>query len=1056
MSKAKDSHNNIENVSDKIKRKNRSEKDVTKKDRKIKFTNEKKKYDALYTGDTSKLLIVDQEQTIAGSELESITKPPNTKTNVNVAFDPEKVRNIKTESIEVYDERETNDKWQSLSANSQLDTLTKSELQNFALIDSNVTKSVKGEFVEDETDIEHFYPDSSMYKVSSNMYKITASSDDDEIDLNRETPFSFQHKLNGPVKKKMAPKPHHPYKKVPDKKKASNLTWDYDHTMEPYNDSIMDIKHEHISIENDKLQNVLQDIDKKMNFLDSYITDLRNISLNINEYMDRVEKKIPGLVESCDTLETDRIIKNIQLYHDELHQISSNIIKSNSSFQQEVLQMQNDTRDFIQNSSVVQHHLNTALTEVLEKIEVSFIPKELVIRLQNGLSDLLGQKLSKNELTVYAKKLAQNVVTDVYQNFEKNSNLHTDVISLNEKGSINETVEGTISKIIHNQIEDSYEHVTKLFENFIQDFMQKQTSEKLSNFNSTLDEARDKLIQQLSDFIQKAVNKPLTQSQIKFNEVSSLIVSLKNIIADIGSSTVNDNLVRLNGNFKRLEDVIVQLKGKIEEHSRQQRSSSRKTISKKSGKPINRFSTFKSSKKKRGGTDLETLMASLRISPDNCKLKQNLESDMSSVKLEANNQFELQIAKLKLEYDKLRSDIAFKDNQHDIAHAELMQKIGSHKLVFTFSREEGTGLVDSALYCNLDDRKRFLIFWNEKMGKIHNVSTAIHDHLVALKDHKGIAKKVLENFSTYFKYLSKLERVIGSRIRICSEMHNTSMLIYQTGPPFDYSFYPISKRCIDENLSVSSNVNYATCPRLALIHPQLNEPNFMVGDLLEFIETSDIFPVNCVYSIVRRNEIIDQYNERYVLNDEKNELLGVLILHKDSPDNNIRKFKIGDTGNDELLTKHILYSWFESDTESKKPSHLLPGTELNSYFLGNIFSADVIHSKITIIQHIVVNFIFKTLNAEMHVRNQERDLFPLIQVIDMVYQCTRIILVQTSDEQYIQSALNLFAKTILESGFLKLHPEMKSVLSYLYQMNNKSVQNYALLDEIIKLLVHAT
>ena len=113
-----------------------------------------------------------------------------------------------------------------------------------------------------------------------------------------------------------------------------------------------------------------------MGFLDTYITDLNNISLNINEYMERVEKKIPGLVESSDIAETEKTMKIIQDYRDQLHEISTNIDITNSSFQSEVLKMQNDISGYVKNVSVIQHHVNNALTDALAKIDASFIPKE--------------------------------------------------------------------------------------------------------------------------------------------------------------------------------------------------------------------------------------------------------------------------------------------------------------------------------------------------------------------------------------------------------------------------------------------------------------------------------------------------------------------------------------------------------------------------------------------------------------------------------------------------------------------------------------------------------
>ena len=389
----------------------------------------------------------------------------------------------------------------------------------------------------------------------------------------------------------------------------------------------------------------------------------------------------------------------------------------------------------------------------------------------------------------------------------------------------------------------------------------------------------------------------------------------------------------------------------MEENHLKQQDSHRQPasiLSKKSRKPINKLSLLKNLKTKQtnkgkkydSDADLETLMTYLCInqcSHNVSKLKtQKVESesantsfDYQSKSNQANDEFELRIAKMSLDYDKLRSEIT----QNSLAHAELMLKLGSYKIVFTFSREDGTGLVDSALYCNLDDRNRFLRFWEEKVGKAYNTSTVIQDHFVSLKEHRSVAKKVVENFSTYSKYLSKLQRVLGSRIRTCANMHNTFMLLHQTGPPFEYLFYQISKKCIDENLSISSNVDYAKCPRLVLMYPSTNEPSFLVGDLLEFVERSNLFPVNCVYPTdtdIRRNEIMDEYNERYVLNDGGEKFLGFIIACKNSTDGNTRKYKINDSGNDELITKHISYSWFESDNIDK--IHLLPGNNLNSYF----------------------------------------------------------------------------------------------------------------------------
>ena len=163
--------------------------------------------------------------------------------------------------------------------------------------------------------------------------------------------------------------------------------------------------------------------------------------------------------------------------------------------------------------------------------------------------------------------MAQDVVADVYQSIEQNSNANTDSVSLNKGETINKTIENTIEKIIREQIESSHQHIAMMFENFIQESVQKQTLANLSKFNNGLDKARDKLMQQLSTFIEKAVKKPLTQSQIKFNEVASLIVSLIEIIDDLGTAyeytrKINDNLSHLNHNYKTLEGSIAELKKK--------------------------------------------------------------------------------------------------------------------------------------------------------------------------------------------------------------------------------------------------------------------------------------------------------------------------------------------------------------------------------------------------------------------------------------------------------------------------------------------------------------
>ena len=193
---------------------------------KLNLQTKKKKYDALYTGEAPKLLIVDS---VAGSRPVARPRSPPliTQTGVNmmlknegrVMFNPETVRNIKTQNFEVYDTSEIEDTPEigesSLSFSAQAEMLANSELQrDFSSFDPDMAKSVKTEALDDSYPGMYSYPHSSMYNVSSNMYKLTTVSDDDDFDTNDKKPITFQHNLNnGPMKNKSDLK-QHPYKNL--------------------------------------------------------------------------------------------------------------------------------------------------------------------------------------------------------------------------------------------------------------------------------------------------------------------------------------------------------------------------------------------------------------------------------------------------------------------------------------------------------------------------------------------------------------------------------------------------------------------------------------------------------------------------------------------------------------------------------------------------------------------------------------------------------------------------------------------------------------------------
>lgn len=378
-------------------------------------------------------------------------------------------------------------------------------------------------------------------------------------------------------------------------------------------------------------------------------------------------------------------------------------------------------------------------------------------------------------------------------------------------------------------------------------------------------------------------------------------------------------------------------------------------------------------------------------------------------------------------------------------HLLAKEKLNTRKMIFSFEENnDGSVLLESSELCDGQVHDEFMAIWQYTIDWAIKNPTIYNSTVIA--ELKSFSRHVIVNYKKFITYINNLTSsgILHKRVNLAKKTSHTNILLYQTGPSFEYNLRPVQE---DHKLKKIDYMNDTITTARGVIYYDTIGLNYYVGDMLQFLTKTFRFPAGCVYVEEPNTLILTDVDGQFWQPDNYSlETYGFINFEEDVMSDLKMKIDISKEPNP-LITSYLPTVWFVSDSNPDRGQTIiiLPGHDLLKQFLD--------HADGVLLQNVLPMAITK---AVLFINNEIRKLYrhsdtPIIngilRIIDVLVVLLDHIKQTTNQSVYLDRLVDEVQPKITE--IVRLENKKRSFYLQVYTSYTK-ISNFR--EDITRIL----